>query len=99
MTVIQNRDCNMEQMKQEFIAFVNLLNDSDLSGMCESRQSIGFADDEGGFFVAPTDFIRSRQAVVVYNSDGQADQPIFCADMRKILIGDAEGLLQELCYG
>lgn len=90
----------MEKIKQNFIDFVNLLDDRDLEGMCESRQSIGFTNIRG-FYVAPTDFIQDSgdwSGEVVYDSEGQADYPISNDEMKAILIANAEDLLQGLYY-
>lgn len=91
----------MQNLKNNYVTFVNSLSDSEIKSINSSQKSI-YAHKKGvgaaAFYAAATGH-NDQSDVMIFDSEGAADHILPTSQFRQQLIDDAENHLQEFAHG
>ncbi len=90
----------MQNLKNDYATFVKSLSDSEIKSINLSEKSI-YAHKKGVevTFYAVAKEHNDQSDVMIFDSEGAADQILSVGQFRQQLIDDSENHLQELAYG
>ena len=91
-------ETNKDQLLTKGEFFLNKLDETELRSIGDATCDILYDFDTAGFFIWASGYKHTGNSIIVFNSDGMGEVEMSVGEVRKYLLEDIDGCLENVRY-